>query len=300
MSKLNSDPKDYRCEIDRTGRVLFYYNDKLIKGRAVPSGVLRTLECTGHLTTHKIMNLPSYFDLLPGDLRRLLLLYYLSRFDLLEVCRFSDVSKLKGSTTSTEGYFSLMKCPTDDAFWKNKLFVDFDRNLKEDIDEAETSSEKLRAEKEYGYDVEDITSQGTNSGWKNLYIIFTYAESFGEPINRDTISEFMDATNFLSVPELTDAYMNSSHRDVFIIHYVTRPKIISYIFNHYSQDKKYLALQLLLHHPSYLVSAITQYPELNVSLLELASTADQINLEYYVSRVGNGISKQLEHALSKI
>ena len=263
MEKWSSDINDYKCVIDERRQPYFTYKNKPIQGSKFPYDIRNHLQCSEQSTIKTSVYIPVYFSLLPSELKKILL-YYLSRFDLLYI--------LKNDTI-------LGKYSSDDQFWKTKFFIDFDSRLREDINEATTKEKRQRAEREYEMDLEDINGQGNNIGWKNLYLIFTYAEEFGEVINRDTINELRSDMDFLAIPELMDAYLKSNNRGDFLIDNVSNPKTISYILKYYPQYRKYVVLNLLLTDTSKLIKLIETNPELNISLLELASLAQNIKLD---------------------
>lgn len=285
MSKLSDIITDYRCEINTQGRPVFYYKNNVIKGDKIHFKMIKKLSCNGEplLLSSKY---PIYLDLLPRELK-ILLLYYLTRFDLLTVVRPNQNGN------------SLLGNIVDSRFWQNKLFIDFDSDLREHINSAKTSEDKKRAEETYAREMSYLTSLKNKSDWRNYYLIFTYASDFGISIDSDTVTEFADASALIANPELIDAYLSLSYGKYFLVHYITSNKANIYIIQHYPIYRKYLALQLLLHKPSELLKLAKNNPDLKVS--ELAEAAVEIKLNNIVSgrpivefneRLGNTISNK--------
>lgn len=248
MSKSTKKSNDYKCKVDNIGKLSFYHKNKLIKGTQIPYTSFASIKCS-----RKSVNLPSvpelsYLMILPNDLK-ILLLYYLSRFELLEPFRYPD-----------KGLWGLTSIKLNDSFWYDKVISDF----------------KIR-------DSDDLETEGEGFGWKGLYLIFTYAQNFGEKITPETTVDFRETTNNLAIPELIDAYANSSFKGDFI-KYISNEKTISYVWQYYPQYRKFYIFKLLITNPEYLVQFLELNPKINVSLMDIAKIAKDIGLDQLIER----------------
>ena len=166
----------------------------------------------------------------------------------------------------------------DDNFWKKKLFIDFEPK----------------------HSIKYITNQGEAAGWKNLYIIFTYAEDFEYDYGAFTIDEFKGAANTIAAPELIDAYMNSDRFTDFMLMITLNSKTLNYLIRQYPQYRQYILLNLLLFNPEKVVVLMRDNPDINTKISDLALTAQSIDLQKTTNDNYPVISYKLRNALEKL
>lgn len=246
------DVDGYSYEIDKLGAPHFFYEDEEIKGDDVPYEIFKEFDIVDNRVIEPIIPVPIYLNLLPKELKTALL-YYLSRFELLEVCKYKIESAC-----------------TDNGFWKSKIFIDFSKDFGTEGYVGEPNV--------YEKNVNSITEQIGEAYGKSIYTIFSYAEAFGYEINKHTLYDFIDIASVISIPELIDSYMDSETRGYFVINHSSKSQTFRYLYNKYPEYRKYLIFARLVNNPKDLVELLQNNPDINVSVLDLAEVASSVDL----------------------
>ena len=275
---MSKSRKDYRCEIDNINRPILYYKDKIVQ--SIPYNILSKLKCVKQPILKSEITRPIYLSLLPNDLRKLLI-DYLSGFELLEAFNYSN-----------EKAWGFLPITVDNDFWKNKLLNDFNKQLRKNIKVNPVTK------KEYGLDWEDLMTEGNMAGWKNLYTIFTYADNAGKTINSETTRDFQDIAYLLAIPQLLDAYMSPGLKGDFLT-YLSNEKSIVYIWEKYPQYRKILIFKWLMTNPEYLIEILTDNPNVNIPLMDIAKLAQQTHIDDLIGYKGQEFDDHLRYIIEE-